>query len=327
MQLDQTHVAIRTRHIGEIGDLAFLTLRRYFRPIASTFFWGALPWAIINMLLLVPPLVEGWSGSYEVDQWQSSLAKYMIWMVTLVSLQTPAAGVATTVYLGQAVFESEPSTRSVWRDVRAVAKTWIWILGVIRLPILAMIWVAFRITMPFDSYDALMPLLFLVVAGIMRANRPFMPEILLLEQCPARDRTKQRITASMRSKRLHRPYAADLNGRLMVVMVTLAALSLAIFGAADGLLKLVFGPSNLLSQVQNFVVLPLAVWLVACFSIVIRLLSYLDCRIRLEGWDVELAVRAEAIRQFGEADQTDQLTPDHVASGNRHPSAPETATA
>ena len=32
----------------------------------------------------------------------------------------------------------------------------------------------------------------------------------------------------------------------------------------------------------------------------VRLLSYLDTRIRLEGWEVELAIRVEAMRQFGE---------------------------
>ena len=48
------------------------------------------------------------------------------------------------------------------------------------------------------------------------------------------------------------------------------------------------------------VLFPTALWIVASLSVLIRLLSYIDTRIRLEGWEVELAVRAEAIRQFGE---------------------------
>ncbi len=39
----------------------------------------------------------------------------------------------------------------------------------------------------------------------------------------------------------------------------------------------------------------------AGLSVLIRFLSYLDARIRLEGWEVDLAVRAEAQRQFGDA--------------------------
>ena len=48
------------------------------------------------------------------------------------------------------------------------------------------------------------------------------------------------------------------------------------------------------------VIYPLSLWCVAGISVMVRLLNYLDCRIRLEGWEVELAVRAEAMRQFGD---------------------------
>jgi hypothetical protein len=45
--------------------------------------------------------------------------------------------------------------------------------------------------------------------------------------------------------------------------------------------------------------MPLALWTVVALSIFVRFLCYLDARIRLEGWEVELAVRAEALRQRG----------------------------
>ena len=48
------------------------------------------------------------------------------------------------------------------------------------------------------------------------------------------------------------------------------------------------------------VLYPLALWIVASTSVLMRYLNYLDTRIRLEGWEVELAIRAETIRQFGE---------------------------
>ena len=41
---------------------------------------------------------------------------------------------------------------------------------------------------------------------------------------------------------------------------------------------------------------PLSLWLVAGFLAVVRFLSYLDIRIRQEGWAVELRIRAEATR-------------------------------
>jgi hypothetical protein len=44
------------------------------------------------------------------------------------------------------------------------------------------------------------------------------------------------------------------------------------------------------------VILPAAMWLVVGFTTVVRFLSYLDLRIRHEGWEVELLMRAEAMR-------------------------------
>ena len=44
------------------------------------------------------------------------------------------------------------------------------------------------------------------------------------------------------------------------------------------------------------VFVPLAVWLVVGYLTVARFLGYLDLRIRREGWEVELSMRAEKTR-------------------------------
>ena len=44
------------------------------------------------------------------------------------------------------------------------------------------------------------------------------------------------------------------------------------------------------------VVYPACLWLVVAFMAVVRFLSYLDLRIRHEGWEVELLMRAESLR-------------------------------
>jgi hypothetical protein len=44
---------------------------------------------------------------------------------------------------------------------------------------------------------------------------------------------------------------------------------------------------------------PLALWLVAGYFTVVRFLNYLDLRIRHEGWEVELLMRAEALQLAG----------------------------
>ena len=42
------------------------------------------------------------------------------------------------------------------------------------------------------------------------------------------------------------------------------------------------------------VYVPVALWLIVIFSTVVRFLLYLDLRIRREGWEIELKVRAAA---------------------------------
>ena len=41
---------------------------------------------------------------------------------------------------------------------------------------------------------------------------------------------------------------------------------------------------------------PIALWVVVAWFSIMRFLSYLDLRIRHEGWEVELLMRAEALR-------------------------------
>ena len=44
------------------------------------------------------------------------------------------------------------------------------------------------------------------------------------------------------------------------------------------------------------VCVPVSMWIASAFFCVVRYLSYLDLRIRHEGWEVELQMRAEASR-------------------------------
>ena len=54
------------------------------------------------------------------------------------------------------------------------------------------------------------------------------------------------------------------------------------------------------SPAMVYVFAPLAMWIVASFFAVVRFLSYLDLRIRREGWEVELRLRAQAARIAGQ---------------------------
>ena len=334
MQLDRTNLVIRTRSTSEIGDLAVMMIGRYAGPIARSFAIGAAPWMIANGLLLGLPLVFGRGNWVGFGAGAGGIVPYVFWTVILVTLQTPAAGIITTLFLGSAVFEDAASVRSSRREAIRRWRSWFWGLGIVRLPVIAMLWVAGRMAVPFDTSDILVGLGLLSAAMMVRAGRPFAPEILMLERRPVW--AKEGLSARSRSGRLHGPIMSDLMGRMFIVGGGLSLLTGLLSLAMTSGVSLMLGDggppvappggggrngfeppmSSLYGYWMWVALLPAALWMVGCFSVVLRLLSYLDCRIRLEGWDVDLAVRAEAMRQFEDSE----------SDGTRTPSRPKRAT-
>lgn len=335
MQLDRTHVVVRLRSMSEIGDLAMAMLRRYPAALLIGFALGSIGWILANAALLYwIPIREAEFGLQDEEAFYEVL-RYVFWMATLVSLQAPAAGVLMTLYLGQAVFEQRPTWSSVYREAKRQFFSWFWVLGIRRLAIPAMAVVALRWGEPASLFwDLLVPILFLLAMVVHRGGRPFVPEILLLEQCPVRSKTKSSIPLALRSRSLHLPMSGDLGGRFLSLGLVFAALTLCVLYTLMSIRGVLFLQWNFLDLSVLLVLYPLALWTVAGVSVLVRLLGYLDTRIRLEGWEVELAVRAETLRQFGEETVIDSFNraakkegspePPPVQSDVRSPSVTET---
>ena len=128
---------------------------------------------------------------------------------------------------------------------------------------------------------------------LTRVMRPFVNEIIFLERNPIRSQQTGTITIGRRSSSLHTPSSADMIGRFVMVSVGSIVLVLGV------ILTVWFGQALAtndwtISQVMVKFFVPLAAWLVAVQATVVRFLGYLDLRIRREGWEVELKVRAAA---------------------------------
>ncbi len=334
MQLDRTHVAIRVRTLSEIGDLSLVMIRRYPKAFFQAFFVGAAFWLIADLLLLAwLPLQPVENLPFESD-FSSERFRYFMWMTTLVFLQAPIAGALTTYMLGQSIFEQQIPLHKAIREVRPVVWQLIRVLGLRRLAIPAMLFVAFRWSTQTNAfYDFFVPVGLMVIAAVTRSSRPFVAEMILLERCPMRSKNPDVITLGKRAKALHSPLASELGGRFITVSMTLSVLLVCIFFALLWTRGMAFGNWSA-DAFAWLVFFPLALWLIAALSVVVRLLGYLDARIRLEGWEVELAIRAEAIRQFGEDAMSTVLKPttstDQAALSAPSmpaPSPPGTATA
>lgn len=302
MQLDKTHVAIRARSFAEIGDLALALFRNYPQSIFVGLTLGAIPWILMNTLLVGwIPLQETAENVFD-EETVAERYRYVWLMCSLVYLQAPLAAVLTTTYIGQAVFESRPTWASVFRDTLKVLPQLIWTQGVLRGPLPVMLMLIFTWMQPFSvgiEFFLLGLLLFLI--SLTRGFRPFMPEIILLERCPLQSSKLQEVTARKRSALLHNPVSGELLGRFFLNGAIVSLIALSLFSS------MVFLSDTLLntqkwSLLIAMIALPLALWLAAGFATLLRYLMYLDTRIRLEGWEVELALRAEGARQSIEED-------------------------
>jgi hypothetical protein len=300
MQLDRTHVVIRMRTLSEIGDLALVMLRRYPSALLAGFFLGALPWILMDLAVLAWIPINELASGMEDAETNFELFRYWLWMITLTVAQTPVAGILTTFYLGQAVFEQRPTWWNVWREVRKQFWRCLWVLGIWRVGLLAVLFPLMRIGEPSSGFlDGFIPIMILIYVASIRSARPFAPEILLLEQCPILAKKSNVIHYRKRSKHLHSPIVGELNGRFISIAFMLCWLWASVLYTLVFFRGVASGQWNW-NLVFHLVLFPLSLWIVAGMSVIVRMLCYLDARIRLEGWEVELSIRAEAIRQFGD---------------------------
>lgn len=274
MQFDKTlRIAVRERQYVDLLDLALCVIRAYPGPLL-----GALAAGIVPMMLL-----NGWllAGFVQWDFEFGFPAQYMFYMAVLIFVETPLATAPATLYLGKAVFDERPKAGEIAREFR-------------------------------QSLAQL--LVYQVLLRPWHVRRPYLNEVILLDRNPMRRKMPHGESTLNRSRVLHEGEEGDLFARGFAVAVVggllFTAIWLSIFhfrgvmlglwsflGFLMALEALVTGQLDweFLRPMFTFYY-PLAIWTVVAYFTVVRFLSYLDLRIRREGWEVELGIRAERAR-------------------------------
>lgn len=299
MQLDRTQVAIRERSLSQLLDLSLLICRHYGKGLLATAAVGVIPFALLNLVACVL-ILEAW------EAWDDLIAVGNIYgglvMAVLVYIEAPLALSPTTAYLGQAVFVARPKWADIARDIYATLWPLLYCQGLLRWSLVApMAGLALSLIGWLDPYDEWTPIrwLFIIIALLIavgaRASRPYLIEMIVLEKNPLRSSSPAGLTLARRSRALH---AADENRSATWLAAGVASILLLIVvaGMMVFLQELVFGTPHWGHWLFVVAGYPLALWAVALFMTVFRFLKYLDVRIRSEGWEVELLLRAEAER-------------------------------
>lgn len=293
MQLDVTRITIRERGIFDLLDLGLRVMWVYAGPLLLAAALGILPLMLLNALALnsvVPDQSKyDFTNYYDESEYTEDVAYYTYCLALLVVLEIPLATAPMTLYLGRAVFEERPSFRSLWQNYWEMFPQLFWSRVVLRS-----LWLTPSFLVLLSDEPGLiffgvlfMPLPFLV--------RPYTTEVILLERNPWRSRGPDSVSTSRRSKMLHAGTFGDVFGRTFLVLLITGIWMLALWAGVSEIVKLLTGehPGEYFAYAWS---LPGVVWFVVAYAAVVRFLSYLDLRIRREGWEVELRMRAEGNR-------------------------------
>ena len=288
MQLDKTSIVIRERNYFDILDLALRVVRTYPAPLFITMLLGTIPFAALN---------HWWIGTwadvdytYHADNIFDLLFGYLYVLpydylfacTLLIVIEMPLATMLTTIFLGQVTFMKQPGAKLIARDAAGSLGQMLIFQVIVRSLLGVMVFTWF----------------------ILFSIWPYLNEVILLERNPLTRRGANRMTTMRRSSALHSGSFGDLFGRWVAAVMIAATLVLAIWLGLALLGNMLFASTSsadpesgqLYSATDFTVYLQAAIWIVVHFFSVVRFLSYLDLRIRREGWEVELMLRAEAAR-------------------------------
>ncbi len=308
MQLDKTEIVIRQRSTIELLDLTLIVVRKYWWQLAASSAVFGLPLLALNVWLTSWMLGDqGFFAMAESENPSEAVQnRYLMHTIALWYLQFPLASFPATVMLGHLIFFEQLTLGRLMAMLRPNLFRAIMVLGFMRMGLLG-IPIVFSLDRD-GIMDVGVEIFFLIIlccgwSTLRRAAAPYAPEILGLESCRLRARTKNELSYWRRSRSLHGALIGDSIGRLttcavVVTCLVLMTYSLMFVGDFVGLRRgrVDFFNAALSNRVLIQIVLPLAMWLAGIFATVFRFLTYLDSRIRLEGWEVELQLKAERAR-------------------------------
>ncbi len=311
MKFDHTFIAIRQRTWLEIYDLSLHVLRDYFSPIMILLLVGALPWILLDWCLLGWMLSDEYCDGYSVsllglianEEGYDSHAVGFGWLTLLLIINQAQVGTAMiSHYLGQSMFIGKPKIGESIRCLWTVPFSFYWLHYGLRGVLPAGLLVG-AIGLSRDSSErsdmtgtAVFFLVIVVLVGLLvRAFRPYVTKIVVLEKATWKATEDNPISFTNRSNSLHGSDGWFLFLQLFVSAIFGFMLTMGVYGT----LMMIYSALDITWStgfVELAVIWPMSLWLTAAFFAIVRFLTYIDLRIRQEGWEVELRIRAEALK-------------------------------
>lgn len=276
MEFDRTRIPIRERTFPDVLDLALAVTREHAGQLLGLLLLGAAPFIALNHWLLGGELA---AGLFDLEQPPEDVAAQWTWYVyalcVLLVIEIPLATAPMTLYLGQALFVERVDWRRLGRDYLRNLPQMLFFQLVIRA--LAAPWI--------------------LTWFFMYSFWPFLSEVILLENNPWRaKKSVARLSTLARNRALHGSNSGDLLARWLGALLIGVVFVVAITTMSWVVRCVLLEEYEEVDSTLVTIYLQAAIWLVVGYFTVVRFLSYLDLRIRSEGWELELRMRAAASR-------------------------------
>ncbi|MBX9789642.1 MAG: hypothetical protein K2Y37_12065 [Pirellulales bacterium] len=276
MEFDRTRIPIRERTYPDVLDLALSVTREHAGQLLCLLVLGAAPLVAFNQWFLGSDVATYlFDPELPIEETVPMWLAFAYMMCVLLVIEIPLATAPMTLYLGQALFVEKVDWRRLARDY------------VRNLPQL----------LYFQLFVRALAAPWVISWFFLYSFWPYLNEVILLENNPWRQRkSTARLSTLARSRVLHASNAGDLLARWLGSLL-LAVLLVTSTTATLWVLRCI-----LLEEYEEVdstlitVYLQAGIWLVVGYFTVVRFLSYLDLRIRSEGWELELRMRAAATR-------------------------------
>ncbi len=298
MEFDRTAIRVRERGANETLDLALHVIVRWWWPLWKSFLVVVVPLAVANGLLMEWVFARVELDSLSTIELWGTVFRYGLNMALLVILEAPLASSLMVPRLGLLVFEPDAVRDRTRRTVpwRPLARLWSAQLLFRGVGIGVLLLVSAYMGVPdYYSPQEFVLLMLVTVVVFVRTARPYLPEVILLEKLARSASPGARTNLRERMRSLHRWAVGETTLRGMLLAAIVVCLSFAGLGLTLFVSDLLF-----LSGVVDPALMrwgwPLALWVAVFFATTVRFLNYLDLRVRSEGWEIELQLRAEAAR-------------------------------
>ncbi|MDR1958133.1 MAG: hypothetical protein LBQ54_03655 [Planctomycetaceae bacterium] len=260
-QLDKNYLVIRKRTFGELIDLTFRLTQKEGRQVFFWFFCLAFPFAVLNYYL-TSLITAHWEWTSSEEAWQAfSMGINLI----LTLFEIPFASSLAILYLGKRTFAPEEKP-----DRFEIVGSWLEVFPQLFLYLILL----YPVTLLYECTV----------------------EIITLERTPLFSRKKERISTFKRLRIFHRERFGEQIGFFILAVLFCVLVLPGVLICVETGVDLLFGKA--LDDVTFFptVIFPVLLWSVYGLLLILHFLRYLDMRIEREGWDVELAFRAERLR-------------------------------